>query len=189
MPEKTDRREAILEAMLDLIVERGLHNAPMSVLAKRSGASPGVIYHYFPSKDELIRALYLHVKSTKLRNLRDGYDSGMSPQETFVHAWIKTYHFYRNHLRETRFLDQYENSPICNSCSAATKEEDEDKFILEFKRHFRSRKEGGVLNDLPPEVVKELSFGAALRLAKAPRQLSSMVLKSVASKIWIAITS
>jgi AcrR family transcriptional regulator len=58
MTGKRDKREAILEAMLDLIVERGFHDAPMSVLAKRSGASPGVIYHYFPSKDDLIHAVY-----------------------------------------------------------------------------------------------------------------------------------
>jgi AcrR family transcriptional regulator len=45
MAGKRDKREAILKAMLDLVVERGFDNAPMSVLAKRSGASPGVIYH------------------------------------------------------------------------------------------------------------------------------------------------
>ena len=65
--DKSDKREAILEAMLDLIVERGFHDAPMSVLAKRSGASAGVIYHYFPSKDELIRAVYERVKAVKHR--------------------------------------------------------------------------------------------------------------------------
>lgn len=59
---KSDKRETILEAMLDLIVERGFHDAPMSLLAKRSGASAGVIYHYFPSKDDLIHAVYLRVR-------------------------------------------------------------------------------------------------------------------------------
>ena len=37
---------AILEAMLDLVGERGFRNAPMRLLAKRSGANAGVIYHY-----------------------------------------------------------------------------------------------------------------------------------------------
>jgi TetR/AcrR family transcriptional regulator, repressor of fatR-cypB operon len=41
----SDKRTAILDAMLDLVVERGFHAAPMSTLAKKSGASgvPGLI--------------------------------------------------------------------------------------------------------------------------------------------------
>ena len=58
-----DKREAILQAMLELVAERGFHDAPMSLVAQRAGTSAGIIYHYFPSKDELIRALYLHVKA------------------------------------------------------------------------------------------------------------------------------
>jgi len=46
MAPKKDKEEAILEAMLDLVGEHGFHNAPMSLLAKRSGASVDVIYHY-----------------------------------------------------------------------------------------------------------------------------------------------
>jgi AcrR family transcriptional regulator len=73
MAPQGDKKEAILEAMLDLVVERGFHNAPMSLLAKRSGASPGVMYHYFPSKEALIHALYLRVKSAKRQGLLKGY--------------------------------------------------------------------------------------------------------------------
>ncbi len=42
MTPKKDKEEAILEAMLDLVGERGFHNAPMSLLAERSGASVDV---------------------------------------------------------------------------------------------------------------------------------------------------
>lgn len=36
---KPGKREAILDAMLDVVVERGFHDAPMSLIAERSGAS------------------------------------------------------------------------------------------------------------------------------------------------------
>jgi AcrR family transcriptional regulator len=67
-----DRREAILQAMLELVAERGFHDAPMSLVAKRASTSAGIIYHYFPSKDELIRALYLHVKGKMSEFLVEG---------------------------------------------------------------------------------------------------------------------
>ena len=185
MTAKPDKKEAILEAMLDLIVERGFHDAPMSVLAKRSGASAGVIYHYFPSKDDLIRALYLRVKSIKMQSLLEGYVPGMSPHDTFIHLWTNAYRFYREHLRETRFLDQYENSPF--ACDAPQMVE-EDNVRIEFQKQFRSRKTGGILNDLPPEVVYELSFGLASRLAKKSKPLSRAILNQVAETVWTAIT-
>ena len=51
---KPSKRDAILDAMLDIVVERGFHDAPMSLVAQRSGASAGVIYHYFASKEDII---------------------------------------------------------------------------------------------------------------------------------------
>jgi len=41
-PKKKDKEEAVLEAMLDLVGKRGFHNAPMSRLSKRFGASVDV---------------------------------------------------------------------------------------------------------------------------------------------------
>jgi AcrR family transcriptional regulator len=46
MAPKKDKEEAILEAMLDLVGERGFHNAPMFLLAKRPGANVNVIHYY-----------------------------------------------------------------------------------------------------------------------------------------------
>src|ERR1700744_4629996 len=112
MTGKRDKREAILKAMLDLVVERGFHDAPMSLLAKRSGASPGVIYHYFPSKDDLIHAVYQRVKALKHEVLPKGYNDEMTPREAFVLLALNTYRFYRTHRREARFMDQYTNSPF-----------------------------------------------------------------------------
>ncbi len=180
--------------MLDLIVERGFHDAPMSALAKRSGASPGVIYHYFPSKDDLIHALYLRIKSIKHQSLFEGCLPGMDPHDAFIRVWTNAYRFYRDHLRETRFLDQYENSPFAcapNSADKAAPSEpipEGDALTAEFMRLFRSRKRGGLLNDLPPDVVQELTLGLASRLAKKAKPLSRATLSQVAETAWKAIT-
>src|SRR5580704_8333968 len=104
MAGKGDKREAILEAMLDLIVERGFHDAPMSVLAKRSGASPGVIYHYFPSKHEVFF---------------EGVSADEAPREALLRIWLNAYRFYRSHRKETLFLDQYLNSSYCKTSAEA----------------------------------------------------------------------
>src|ERR1019366_10204574 len=55
---KPTKREAILDATLDVVVERGFHEAPMSLISERSGASRGVIYAHFESKEEIVQALH-----------------------------------------------------------------------------------------------------------------------------------
>ncbi|MEA2260069.1 MAG: hypothetical protein QOJ51_2894, partial [Acidobacteriaceae bacterium] len=119
---KRDKREAILKAMLDLVVERGFHNAPMSVLAKRSHASPGVIYHYFSSKDDLLRAVYERVASIKHEVFFEGVSADESPREAFLRVWLNAYRFYRSHRKETRFLDLYLNSSDCGAGAEAAAE-------------------------------------------------------------------
>ena len=186
MAPKKDKKEAILEAMLDLVAERGFHDAPMSLLAKRSGASPGVIYHYFPSKGDLIHALYLRVKTAKRETVLTGYSTDMPAKEAFLHFWINTYLFYSTHLRETRFLDQYESSPFCRVPSHEY-EKNTDPLVLQFRKTFRTKKAGGILKDLPQEAIHELSFGLALRLAKQTLNLKPAALKRVAEAAWDAL--
>src|SRR6202007_3275533 len=158
-------REAILEAMLDLVAERGFHDAPMSVLAKRSGASPGVIYHYFPSKDALIHAVYERVASIKHEVLFEGVSPDDSPREALLRVWLNAYHFFRSHRKETRFLDQYLNSSYCGTGAEAAAAHPESARILKW---LQPKKKGGMIRDLPPEAINGLTLGLAATLAKAP---------------------
>jgi len=186
MAPKKDKKEAILEAMLDLVAEHGFHNAPMSLLAKRSGASPGVIYHYFPSKEDLIHALYLRVKTAKREIVLAGYSTDMPIKNAFLHFWTNAYLFYSTHLRETRFLDQYESSPFFRT-AFHEHEEAIDPLVLHFRKTFRTKKTGCILKDLPLEAIHELSFGLALRLAKQAPNLKPAALKKVAEAAWDAL--
>ena len=57
---KSSKRDAIL----DIAAERGFQDAPMSLVAERSGASAGVIYHHFASK----KRVRIYVAVTKDRD-------------------------------------------------------------------------------------------------------------------------
>lgn len=181
---KPNKRDAILNAMLDVVAERGFHEAPMSLISERSRASAGVIYHHFASKEEIIQALYDQVRALKRASLLEGYRPEMDAKEAFIQVWTNTYRFYRKHLRELRFLDQYESAGfVC----LPDKTSQPDKLRTEFERRFRARSKGGVLNELPPTVIQELTLGLAARLAKQPRNLAPRVLRNVAEKVWESV--
>jgi TetR/AcrR family transcriptional regulator, repressor of fatR-cypB operon len=183
-----DKREAILQAMLELVAQRGFHDAPMSLVASRAGTSAGIIYHYFPSKDELIRALYLHVKAKLGRFLIEGQVIGMPAEQAFKKVWMNAYRFYRTHQQEMKFLDQFENSPYCGGSPEVESLVEKDPNISLLLNLFRPRSAGGSLKDLPREAITELTIGVAGRLAKRGKPLKAKVLEEVAASCWKAVT-
>ncbi|MFX0542698.1 TetR family transcriptional regulator C-terminal domain-containing protein [Roseovarius sp. S4756] len=52
------RREAMIDAMLAIIAEDGITAATTRAVAARAGVTPGLIRHYFDSKDALLSAAY-----------------------------------------------------------------------------------------------------------------------------------
>lgn len=55
------RREALIAAALDLMAEGGPQAATVRAIARRAGMTPGLIGHYFATKDDLTRAAYAYV--------------------------------------------------------------------------------------------------------------------------------
>lgn len=53
-----NRREALIAATQALVAEGGPQAATVRAIAARAGVTPGLIRHYFGSKDELTRAAY-----------------------------------------------------------------------------------------------------------------------------------
>lgn len=49
-----DRKEKIVQASMQLFVERGFHNTSTRIIAEEAGVSEGLIFRYFSSKDSLL---------------------------------------------------------------------------------------------------------------------------------------
>lgn len=185
MAVKQDRREEILQSMLELVVERGINDAPMSELSKRAGASAGIIYHYFSNKDDIINQLYLSIKTRMVKSLTMDVSSDMPAKKAFLQVWKNAYNFYRSHPSETKFLNQYENLPCYEKGSTSVVTDDPNyRLLAEF---FKTKSEGGILKDLPFAVSAELTVGVAARLAKQPEAYSAKLLNRVAEICWHSV--
>ncbi|MGL5012078.1 MAG: TetR/AcrR family transcriptional regulator [Paracoccaceae bacterium] len=53
------RREALIEAAIEIVAESGPGAATVRAIAERAGVTPGLIRHYFSNKDELSRTAYV----------------------------------------------------------------------------------------------------------------------------------
>ena len=52
------RRDALIAAALDLVAEGGPAAATVRAIAQRAGVTPGLIRHYFRTKEDLTRSAY-----------------------------------------------------------------------------------------------------------------------------------
>ena len=161
MPKVLDKRSAILNNALDLLVEHGFHNTPMSLISKEAGVSAGIIYHYFESKEELILELYREIKKKFAEFLFVGDLLQMDVLDGLTQSWLKAYHFYVLHPKETLFLEQFENSPYYNLCK-----NEFEASIRPVVERVEAEMEAGRIIKLPFEVLVTMTFGIATSLAK-----------------------
>ncbi|HEY3364831.1 MAG TPA: TetR/AcrR family transcriptional regulator [Symbiobacteriaceae bacterium] len=52
-----DRRQEILEAALQVFAQKGFATATNADIARAAGVTPAALYYYFPSKEELFKAV------------------------------------------------------------------------------------------------------------------------------------
>jgi AcrR family transcriptional regulator len=60
-PKSEDKRQAILIAATQVFAEHGL-NAPMLAVSNAARVAEGTVFTYFPTKDDLLNALYRSIK-------------------------------------------------------------------------------------------------------------------------------
>lgn len=79
-----ERRDALLDAAERCFVRSGFHGARMAEIAREAGTSPGLIYHYFDSKEAVIAELIARHIEAKTARLDELKESGKPVIDAFV---------------------------------------------------------------------------------------------------------
>src|SRR5712692_1439339 len=88
-----DKREAILDAALELFAERTFEGTPVPLIAERAGVAAGTIYRYFDGKEALVNALYRRCKGDLRSVLAEAIASGTTHEERFRLMWRGQWQF------------------------------------------------------------------------------------------------
>ncbi|NPD16426.1 TetR family transcriptional regulator [Xinfangfangia sp. D13-10-4-6] len=88
-----NRREALIQAAQSLVAEGGMQAATVRAIAARAGVTPGLIRHYFNSKDELLRTAYVALMDGMTDTGEDALSAvGTAPDErlaAFIAATLR----------------------------------------------------------------------------------------------------
>lgn len=96
---------------LQLLVRNGVHNTPMSAIAKEAGTGMGTIYNYFKNKDELINELYLYIKE-KEKTVFVPFDENEPVKTQFERYYANFIDFFVQNPLYYGLIVQLQASPI-----------------------------------------------------------------------------
>jgi AcrR family transcriptional regulator len=158
--EITDRREAVLDAALQLFSERGFFNTSVHDIQRAANVSFGSIYHHFGNKEAIAEALFEHIE-TKMSDMV----AAIVEHHTTAHDRCReviTYLFdltekeqsamhYMLYARHQEFMP--DGIPICSS-----------KPFSMMKKVVEEGIEAGEVMPIDVSVAAAHIFGGALRL-------------------------
>jgi AcrR family transcriptional regulator len=162
--EQGDKREAVMQAAMELVGEHGFHGSPMALIAERAGVAAGTIYRFFDSKDTLIKEIYASLEGQILAAVSLGYPSGRPVRERFLHTGRQLVRYFLGSPLQFRFLEQYHNSPY----GVASRR---DKVFGRKKRNiigelFEEAADQQTIKELPLPILFALTFGPLVDICR-----------------------
>ncbi len=187
MPEaaqKLDRASAVRNALCSLVARKGFHGASMSAVASEAGVAAGTAYVHYSSKDDLVIAAYLEVKRALGEAAVAGAGGFGSPEDRFVGMWSEIYRHLTANPDHARFLVQVDSSPYAQVAHQKALEVAGDPLVAAAATPDMARR----LAPFPLQVLYELGFGPAVRMAASGVELADADVEGVARACWKAVS-
>lgn len=185
---KSDKREAILQATMELVAEQGFHDAPCSLIAERSGVAAGTIYRYFENKEALIVTLYQELEAKINALILEGYVPEKPFRERYLHLVSGLLKFFITFPREFKYLEQFHNSPYGVAFRRANllgEREGKRGICWEL---FTQGVDQQVFKDLPLVLLFDLAFGPIVSVARSHvlgfTHLDDDLIAQIAAACW-----
>ncbi len=162
-PPETSKREAIIEAALELFSEHTFEGARVPLIAERAGVGAGTIYRYFDSKEALVNAVYRHWKRELVTTLLAEVDDTTPPRALVTAFWRAMWRFATEHPRAFSFLETHHHASYLDDESRAVGA----SVGAAIGQHIVRAQRQGALRDIEPGMLMALVFGAFTGIVKA----------------------
>lgn len=108
MPSKKDQ---ILSATRELIFNNGLQSVSMSLIGKTAKVGMGTIYNYFPTKEDLVNALFDQVSQQLSQEVTKPYDKDADTLQNLERLCRSLIEFGLTYPQEIMLFEQLNHSP------------------------------------------------------------------------------
>jgi AcrR family transcriptional regulator len=158
-----DTREALLDAALEAMSERGFHGTSVPELAERAGIGAATMYRHFESKEALVNALYIRTKRHFAALLWEGFPEDASPRKALHEVWARMSRIAVRHGPALVFLEMQHHASYLTPESVA---ECESLVMGPLEAIVRRGQAEGVIRPGEPAFLLSFLWGAFLGLLK-----------------------
>ena len=187
---KSNKRDDILQAALEIISEHGFHRSPMSMIAEKARVGAGTIYCYFKSKDELIIEINRILEEKMLLSIEKNYPFNKDIKKRIFHLCKTVFTYFINHPVHFRFLEQYFYSPYGVSVHKERIVGSVGKPNI-FQKLVKQGIKQKVIKDIPIFMHFALAFGPIIILARnhilGLVELDNVQINQAIEAVWDAI--
>lgn len=156
------KRRDILEAALELFVERGFHGTAVPAVARLAGVGAGTIYRYFENKEALVNELYRHWKTQIVAAVATDLSMELPPRELFSRFWKRTVAFARDNPRAFAFLELHHHSSYLDAESRQV----EERVLALCTALLASMQQRQAIKAIPIMVIMHVVYGALIGLVR-----------------------
>lgn len=147
-----DKKEAIINAALNLFVDNGFHGTATSKIAQQAGVANGTLFQYFKTKDDLVIALYIHIKDELADYITKNTADTKDIKEEMKSQILSSLFWALDNSNKFRFIQQFHTSPYIGQV-------EKEVLLKQVEPHFALIQKGikkGIIKPLPVDLIYSL---------------------------------
>ncbi len=147
-----ERKDLILKAALKLFVDKGFHGTATGKIAQEAGVANGTLFQYFKTKDELVIALYIHIKDELAEYVSKNTAGNADIKETIKSQILSTLYWALDNPVKFQFIQQLHTSPYIGQV-------EQEVLYKQIEPHLTLIHKGikqGILKPLPADLIYSL---------------------------------
>ena len=113
----TSRRDAIIQAAMEVFAENGYKGSAIPPIAERAGVAVGTIYRHFADKQALVNEVFRVTKRELQITLAQGFDATRPARVLFDDFWARLTGFARQSPLAFQFMEMQDHLPYLDETS------------------------------------------------------------------------
>ena len=157
-----DKKEAILDAAVELFAERGFHGTTVPMIVQKAGVGTGTIYRYFKDKEDLVNILYCRWKLAMFSATSAGLNEDMPLRAVFRQIWHRWVDFALENRAAFSFMEAHHHAPYLEERSREFSRNLHRKYLDLFELGVKKQ----IIKDVRPELLLAVVSGILTEMMK-----------------------
>jgi AcrR family transcriptional regulator len=156
-----DRREQIIDAAMHVFAQKGFARATNKDIAREAGITPGLIYHYFDSKEALLKAIIEGRSPLRIINALPPQALAMPP-EVFLRFIVMQVLGILEEENFVQLIRVFLPEVVYNANIGSTFSSAIQQALGFLGSYFQFKMEAGELRKTDPALIPQLLFGSVM---------------------------